>query len=289
MNEQASASPFLTDSEEYLAQGDIFRLELVMPIPDTRKRIFRTFDGRHGALALTAGSGRVFSESDLLQTLEDLPPEERLPPLQRTPDGDPELVVVSADLFQHFIVVSQTCDISGQDSPARSACVVARVMTIAGCCRTENMPVSYRSPTTSEVCIEEKTMVELLAEKLGEQVKRESENDLTFPDYLRKILDEWKPKDLDAQIRNKVRNMLNNVVENRRLDIYYIRADTTRGMPDSFVEFSYLYTVNTDLLVEHKGSRIATLNSPYREEFAQRFAHYYMRIATPVPHRGEKF
>jgi hypothetical protein len=51
----------------------------------------------------------------------------------------------------------------------------------------------------------------------------------------------------------------------------------------------YLFTVSTDLLIEHQGSRIATLSSPYREEFAQRFAHYYMRIATPVPHRGEKF
>jgi hypothetical protein len=287
MSEPKPASPFFADCEDYLAQGDIFRLELVLPMPDTQKRIFRTPEGRHGKLVLEAGGGYAFSESDLLQTLESLPLEDRLLPFQRTPDGDYELVIVAADLLRHFIVVSQTCDISGVDSPASPLCVIARVMTIAEFCRTEKVP--FPSAATGA----EKTIVTFLAERLGEHIKQEAENDLTFPDYLRKALDDWKAKDTrespDARIRGAIKTLLNNIVGNKQLNTYYLHPDAARGGPESFVEFSYLFTVRTGLLIEHQGSRIATLSSPYREEFAQRFAHYYMRIATPVPHRGEKF
>lgn len=73
MSEPKPASPFFSDCEDYLAQGDLFRRELVLPMPDTQKRIFRTPEGRHGKLVLEAGGGYAFSESDLLQTLERLP------------------------------------------------------------------------------------------------------------------------------------------------------------------------------------------------------------------------
>lgn len=160
-------------------------------------------------------------------------------------------------------------------------------MTIAEFCRAEKVP--FPSAATGA----EKTIVAFLAERLGEHIKQEVEIDLTFPDHLRKALDDWKAKDTgespDARIRGAMKTLLNNIVGNKQLNTYYLHSDAARGVPESFVEFTYLFTVRTGLLIEHQGSRIATLSPPYREEFAQRFAHYYMRIATPVPHRGEKF
>ncbi|MCS6859461.1 MAG: hypothetical protein NZT92_03970 [Abditibacteriales bacterium] len=242
MNEQGTASPFLTTCEEYLAQGDIFQLELVVSIPDTQKRIFRTPDGRHGKLVSEASGGRVFSESDLLQTINSLPPEEQLLPFQRTSEGDYELVVVSAELLKYFIIVSQTCDISGVDSPPNPVCVIARVMTITEYCRSVEVPFPPNN--------EKKTIVAFLTEKLGESIRRESADDLRFPDYLRQALENWKARDTkespDARIRNTIKNLLNNIVENRQVNTYYVRSDVTRRVPESFVEFSYLYPVSTE-------------------------------------------
>jgi hypothetical protein len=55
------------------------------------------------------------------------------------------------------------------------------------------------------------------------------------------------------------------------------------GLPEDFVDFCRLYTIPTETLYELREKRIATINSPYREQFSTKLGTYLSRIATPFP------
>jgi hypothetical protein len=77
------------------------------------------------------------------------------------------------------------------------------------------------------------------------------------------------------------------VIGNNPLYIYYIAPDEDYGVPESYVDFCRVYTVSTNTIGNLKDRRLAVLKTPYREEFAKKFADYYARIAIPYPMRGE--
>ena len=112
-----SKGQFYTNPDEFLQQGDIFRIDIVAPIADTQTRIFRSIDGRHGSVVFEENcEGKIFEKDELKALLGNSPLTDlHTQPFWRTSDGQEEMVVVYAQLFQYFIIATQTCDVSGRD------------------------------------------------------------------------------------------------------------------------------------------------------------------------------
>lgn len=114
---------------------------------------------------------------------------------------------------------------------------------------------------------------------------------LTFPKYLRKNLRIWrsdaKKRPTERAFLGSIKNSLDLIISNKPIYLYYVAPDEEYGVPECFVDFCRVYTVSTDLIEDLKDNRLAVIDSPYREEFARKFADYYARIATPHPMRGK--
>lgn len=150
MMSDQNAQKHITNCQEYLSQGDVFHIDLVAPMADPEKRIFRTIDGRHASVIKPNGSdGRIFSYDELMSVIQALQPRQRVFPFQKTSDGKSEMVLVYADLLEYFIIISQTCDISGIDSPTKPTCTILPVITLAQYCRGQ-VSFSYIDPETGQ-------------------------------------------------------------------------------------------------------------------------------------------
>lgn len=277
--------------EDYLSQGDIFRIDLVAPMADIDISIFRTVDGRHTDNIDPDGvKGRIFNYEELLSLIETLPPDQRLFPFQRTSNEKYEKVLVSADLLKYFIVISQTCDISGVDHPAKPICTIAPIITIAQHCQNR-VSIPYKDQKNNQETLLIVSIPDYMSDKFDHSFKDRLSDDFTFPEYIRENLDNWSKKAKNGSSEQKLlsglKNSLNTIMGNKRLDIYYIAPDKENKVPESYIDFCRLYTITMVLMESLKDKRIAMLKSPYREEFAKKFADYYARIATPSPMRGE--
>jgi hypothetical protein len=276
----------ITKCENYLSQGDIFKIDLVAPMADTEKLIYRTVDGQHINNILPDGTnGRIFIYEELLSLIETFSSEQRFFPFQQT-----ERVIVSANLLRYFIVLSQTCDISGVDHPAKPNCAIAPILTIAQHCQNK-VSIKYKDPKTNQENSLTVNIPDYMNEKIDSSFKDKSSDDFAFPNYLRENLDNWSKKlkneSPEHKLINGLKNSLNMIIENKKLEIYYLAQDQENGVPESYIDFCRVYTIQTVLIEKLKDKRIATLKSPYREQFARKFAEYYARIATPYPMRGE--
>jgi hypothetical protein len=281
----------IANCQKYLTQGDIFKFDLVAPIADLEKRIFRTIDGKHSSLINSDGSnGRIFAYDELLAAIEDLPIQERLPPFQKTTDGKYERVLVYAELLKYFIILSQTCDISGVDSSPNPICTVVPIVTIGQYCQNQ-LPFSYEDPEIRQKVFQTISIADYVSEKFDPEFKSKVSDEFTFPDYLRENLKTWqdkaKKKPQKSAFLGTIRNALKLIVENKPLSIYYIAPDKEHNVPESYVDFCRVYIVSTNVIQDIRDKRIATLSVLYREEFAKKFANYYERIATPQPMRGQ--
>jgi hypothetical protein len=235
--------------------------------------------------------GKVFRPEELHAVLSSLPEAEQVPPFEITPDGVYELVLVYADLAQYVIIASQTCDISGLDHPPAPTCVLLPFVTLAEFCRRPWVPFTFQDPQTQQ----ERTLMIRISHYLTEHCPHfagaDKLDDQAFPDFLRRELQHWQPpKQAETtQFRGQLRQILNDIVTNRPLYLYYMAPAPHREVPEGYVDLTRSYTVATAQVEKLKAQRIASLRTPYREQFAEKMARYYARIATPVPMRGEKF
>ena len=283
MNREAGV---LGSPEAWICQGDIYSQDLVAPYCDHIVRVFRTADGEHGSLVFESGrEGYVFGLDELQQVVAESPSDPmRTAPFDPTPDGDREMVVVTADLSMRFVVASQTCDVSGKDHPPRPFAVIAPFTSIAGVCRTADLPIVSREGEAKQTI-------------LGYLVERgvfcasafSEEDDYRFSSILRERLDRWKPTERqEREIRGRIRDFLNGFVLNRLAFVYYLRGRETLGIPEGFVDFCRLFTIPTDRLRASMDLRSATIRPPYREEFSKKLGDYLSRIATPSPAAGDR-
>lgn len=269
--------------QDFIQQGDIFCQEVVTPVVDAQKRIFRSTDGRHGSVVFADGtSARVFEENELRESLNSCV---RSPlhtdPFVPTSDGHPELVVVHATLTSYFIVVSQTCDVCGVDKPALLTTIILPIVTVRDICRFQRLPFS--SMNNQEVTIEEFIEANGHVEDLKKQIDA-----FSYPQIVRNIFATWNPatKALE-QDRNKVRNYLDGV--HKKGWMHFLKQDEKFRVPESYVDFSVALTVPTERLVGMKPARIACIADPYRMKFAQEFSIRISRVAVPVPSKPDKF
>lgn len=249
---------------------------------DTQKRIFRASDGRHGSVVFSEGiPAHVFDQEELLGRLNS---STRTPlhtePFSLTPDGHPELVVVYSSLTSHFVIATQTCDVSGKDRNSLPMAIILPVITVMEICRYQRLP--FRS-ADGETTIEE--FLETNAQNTSLRLERDS---FRYPEVIRKALADWVPTTSKLQEdRNRIRNYLARMQE--RGWMYFLKQDAAFQIPEGYVDFSVAFTVPTQRLNELNNSRLARIADPYRDQFAQALANRLSRIAVPTPFKPEAY
>jgi hypothetical protein len=273
-----------------LAQGDIFSLPLVAPLADDEIRVLRTESGQHGFHVFQDGEpGRIFSYADLVETIGSLPPEDQVPPFPCGEGVPPEMVVVYGDLFQFFIVASQTCDVSGVDARPKPFAAVLPVVTLAGFLSREELPIGVDRDQMQDRS-QYATIVDYLQTALRIDLSSERGDPFALPGRVRDLLRQWKPRkgSPEQRVRGKMVEWMNGVVDARKTYVYYLPAEKTLGIPEGYIDFTRLYSVLIGKVQELMTKRKATLVSPYREEFASKLGTYLSRIATPAPLKPPK-
>jgi hypothetical protein len=282
----------IIDCQDHLSQGDIFLLDLVAPMADPDIRIFRTEDGTHLNIADEIdGRIRVFTPDELTATIRDLSPDQRRPPFHNSIDGIREMVLVYADLLKYFMIISQTCDISGVDSDPKPTCSIIPITTLAQFCQQECLPLQYRDPATRKSKTEVVNITDYFAESFDPSFRHMVLDDSGFPEYLRQNIKTWQKgagKNGAKQVfLSKIRNALRDITQNRRLYSYYIKEDKDHEIPECFADFLRIYTIRIEVIQSTKDARIGMVTPPFRDQLVQKFAHYYQRIATPYAMKGE--
>jgi len=280
----ATPEPYV-EVNAHLAQGDIYSLRLVAPLADNEVRILRTESGRHGDYAFSGEPSRIFDHDDLIRTLADLPPDERLLPFSRKGGIPLEYVVVFGDLVDFFMVASQTCDVSGVDGNApKPFAAIVPVVSLAAYLSRERLPIGLENREDAD---ESKwtTVADYVESALDEDLSEIRDDPFVLPERIRTLVKDWNPpqNSKEQRIRGAIRNVLNKVVDPKKKYIYYLPADQKRGVPESFVDFTRLYSVVTAKLNDLAGDRVCTLATPYREDFSGKLGLYLSRIATPAP------
>ena len=267
-----------TSCQPHLSQGDIFRIKLLAPFADPEIRIFRSRSGKHGSLVLDGKEeGLVFSLEDLIDRLEDVPSHQTLLPFHRSVDGQDEMVVVYADLLEYFIIVSQTCDVSGLDhDPKPFACILPFVPL-------SQYLMHERLPILSDAESAWTTICDYLETTCNVTFGEKRDDPITLAEEVRRVLGEWTPKKgtEEKKIKGRIIDSINKAVDNKKNYLYYLPVSPELKVPEGYIDFLRMYTLQIEILNDLKESRVATVASPYREDLAQNLAIYLSRIALP--------
>jgi hypothetical protein len=200
-----------------------------------------------------------------------------------------EIVSCQVEHLSFFVLASQTCDVAGIDHPAWPTCLVLKMITICDFVNGATLPFKWQES------VEDIHLGNFLQENLdvgdGTKLKELCTQQFEYPGALRDVFKEWKPKsNSKAQLfKSKLQSFLKDITDNKEGRTYYFPADAELKIPEAFVELDAIFPVNTEDLVKAKGARIATLVSPYKEEFSNRLGTRFSRVAVPVPARGDKF
>jgi hypothetical protein len=185
---QPTEPSFYASPDEYLQQGDIYRQEVVTPIVDTEKRLFRAADGRHGIAVFSEGAtGNVFDEEELRTHLRNLTGSARTPlhtePFELTGQGEPEFVVVQSKQASFFVIATQTCDVSAEDKPVRPTAIILPILTLLDICKNERLNFRTGGDATIENFLDTNAHATL---------KRELDP-FAYSNKVRAVLSEWQP------------------------------------------------------------------------------------------------
>jgi hypothetical protein len=181
--------------------------------------------------------------------------------------------VTNADLIEYFVIISQTCDICGQDKLAQPLAMILKAKSMRHLCRTEALP--FRGQEAPQ------TIHEHFVKTLGFE-DLDAADEHSYRAVLSKLWQAWKPANSSEEgNRGKVNNYLSAM--QKVGPTYHLREDSERKIPPLYVDFLTAFTVTTDLLCTMKSSRIVTLTDAYRDSFAQAFATHLGRVALPLP------
>lgn len=266
--------------EKHLQQGDIFRINLVGPVCDEEARLFRAKDGRHGSVVFEEGcEGHVFSIAALERCLLAVHPRTDLhtEPFGVTKDGHRELVIAYAGIFHYFIVASHTCDVSGVDKKALPWSVILPVYTLSETCQ------SVRFPWQSQD--EQVTVHVFVRNLLKEPDVLDKVPELTYSTQIRRLVAELLDSgNLEGKVLEDVRKIKKYLTEYYKKNIMHpLPASIVHGLPESYVDFSSVFTIPTVKLSSLMKCRFVRVAEPYRSDLAQRFANLFARATLPRP------
>ncbi len=265
---------------EDFQQGDIFATRLVAPLADDEVRLFRTVSGRLGHLAMEGHeAGRVFAYDDVL-AIPGVPDGERPLPFPVAAEGGGEMVVAYADLLEYFVLASQTCDVT----PPKPKDFVSLVpyLPLAPRLMGERLPIGL-SPDEAADRTLWKTVCEYITQHTGDSLHGAGEGVFGLPMRVRMaVADAWQgvPREINAN-RKWIKEHVRGLSDNERLYLYYMPPAPEAGVPEGYVDFTRLYTIPFDCLSRLGPHRRATINSPYREQFARKLGDYLSRVAVP--------
>lgn len=277
MNESGGGQ--LCQVAEHLEQGDLFALDLITPLATQTQRILRTKDGRHGRLVFEgAGEGRLFERAELDQLLLGTEAGSRTadhtPPFGVAPNGEPELVVAPANLRRYFVIATQTCDVSGLDKQPLDAAIILSVQTVQDMCLTTQLEFTSEGGKL--------TIHEFLLRNIPGAELHSKLNPSEYGRAFRQALTGWTPADKNhLQDRNRIANLLKQMLKSKT-GVYYLAESTAFDLPESIIDFTAAYTIQREVLLQNRSSRVGRIASPTREDFAQRFAHFISRVALPA-------
>jgi len=267
----------------HLAQSDIFSLILVAPLADDEIRILRTESGLHGTHVFSGEPGYIFDHDHLVETIKELPEQNQLQPFHNQGGLPLEKVVVFGDLVEYFMIASQTCDISGVNSDPKVFAVIVPVIPLAAFLSRERLRIGLAE---EEIDDETKwtTIADYLEERLEHDFSEIREDAFALPKKIREVLGEWNPakNTLERRIRGKIRDTLKSILNTNKKYIYYLPQDSSYNIPEGWVDFTKIYTVETQKLNALAENRVCTLSTPYREQFSEKLGTYLSRIATPA-------
>lgn len=274
---------YYTIPNEHLEQGDIFRIDIVSPAADEVQRIFRSKDGRHGSVVFEENcEAMIFSRAELDNLLENTsqtPLHTR--PFSKSPDGQEEMVVVFSRLFHYFIIATQTCDICGLDKDPHEWATILPIITLAELCKNEPLPFKK----TERIM----TIQEFLNEYCEESSELENATDIEYGHVIKNIVKDLAESATDKNVKEDAKYIKKYLNEyHKPMYIYYLAADQTVAMPESFIDFTSAYTVPTSKLLALKNTRFIKISNLYRTDFAQKFGLFFSRIALPQPMRPPK-
>lgn len=282
-NTEAPSKPdFYSSVDAFIQQGDIFRVDLVAPLADQNVRLFRSADGRHGSVVFEeGGNGRVFAPDDLKSVLQGNQSLTGLhtSPFEATHDGQLEMVVTFANFVQFFVVVSQTCDVSGVDKEPFPVAMILRAKTLYDICRTDRLPLRGGAlETIHEFLLKETSDFALASASVTD-----------YSQTLRNCLLNWAPDtNTLRETRGRIGNFLDKAMKGGSY-LYYLADDRERGIPEMCVDFSCAFTVMTQQLLDLQQRRVGRIANPYRDQFAQEFGNRIGRVAVPKPVTAPSF
>ena len=194
------------------------------------------------------------------------------------------MVIVYGELLDAFIVASQTCDISGVDSTPKPFASVLPIVTLAGYFSRQKLPIGL-PPEEYKDFDKWDTILNYLLKKFPGKLEEISNDPFILPGKVRDILQTWQPpkNSKDREIKNKIKEIINSLSDQRKLYAYYLPACVEMGISEGFIDFCRLYTMPIETLQELLPRRIGTISTPYREHFAAQLANYLSRIALPFP------
>ena len=126
-------------------------------------------------------------------------------------------------------------------------------------------------------------MVDFLARTNKCNLDQFRDDPFILPTKIREFVKEWDPpkNSKDREIRNKLKDIIKNVPDPKKRYLYYLPPSGSFGVPEGFVDFCRLYSLKIEVVQDLKNKRVATIKTPYREQFAEKLSHYLARIATP--------
>ncbi len=190
------------------------------------------------------------------------------------------MVVVYARLFEYFVIASQTCDISGMDKPAQLWATILPVVTLAAMCRQESIPMGPQEAL--------RTIDSVVREHCPNSEQLERASDADYGMTIRLLVDEWLNSAAAKEskiLSRRIKNFLNDY--HKAGYMHPLRDNIQLRVPESYVDFTAAFSVPRSKLLALRNHRIATIASPYREDFSHRFATFYSRVALPAPMRPD--
>jgi len=278
-----SNSGFYTHPQDYLQQGDIFRVQIVAPDADETQRIFRAGDGRHGSVVFDERcEARIFSRSEIENLLANSTRTLlHTDPFRKTPDGSEEMVVVFARLMRYFVLVSNTCDISGLDREPTPYATILPVRTLYDICTQEprNFPNTQENTTIHNFISKHYSS--------GAQSLQDAK-ELRYGTVVKQTLKSWIKTKPNKNVLEDARFLQNFLFEYYKKGyLHSLPEDNILGVPESCVDFTSVFTIPTSKLLEIKANRFVRIADKYLEAFAKHFGDFFARIATPKPMRPE--
>ena len=215
-------------------------------------------------------NGRVFDRAELEETLDRVtsPTPLHTGPFRPTPDGQPELAVVFAGFSEHFVIATQTCDVSGHDKREFPYAMILPARTIMEICQTEQIDLQGRNqPITIE---------NYLIERTGDVTIASVADATRYSEKLKEVLATWTPtENADKANQRLIANFLNKI-RRTAAHLYDLPADDRFHVPELMVDFCTTYTVATRQLANFASGRVARIGDPYRYDFRARFCRPHL-------------